>query len=286
MSQPGVVLDFRTITDPSSLVQSLTVFRQAHEEIYVSVHNLKVSFESDPLDLLGGLVDLRDEDLTKRLAIAFDVNNLSLENWNLPLALRILQFAIREGYISVLDDPQWQQGVLVSSLPTEDPGRIEVHLPQAVEYLVSGDEERLEILPASCRNAFLKDVEFAASNDWQLVVGSTRLANWLSGNLSHAGLIAELKAGTVRDVFPYWMPSSVREIFDAIATPSLLPNIVNATTRLIEQQGYRKDLLWFIPRFLADLASAGIASQVEMLYRICSHNWDRKGQKTEKRKNI
>jgi len=84
--------------------------------------------------------------------------------------------------------------------------------------------------------------------------------------------IAKAEQGLLSQTLAAWQPNSLGEYLAAIDHPQLLRGIADSVEEVIAANQYRRDLLLFLPRFLADFATVGAASAIEMVYKIYRRN--------------
>jgi hypothetical protein len=102
---PAAVLDFTTVTDPVSLLQSLVIFRHTHRGVIIGEHNLHgIETLPEPVGDSPAPVSFLDPGYLRHLESyhGYPANDLRLRNRNLPLAVRLLRFAIDEGLAQVV----------------------------------------------------------------------------------------------------------------------------------------------------------------------------------------
>jgi len=270
----GVLLDFSSITDPAVLFESLILYRQTHDRLYVSEQSVNVYVESDPLDWHGGRFDLRDPDFIGHIKRAIASDDISLESWNLSLALKIFQHSLKEGYIEILPNPP-KDPELDEFLESKGLDRVRGR------YLEFGGrvEESVQIGPLSGgREATLSDIRLAIGKGFQISVGSMTRTEVPLADLATAGLLAQVKDGELKQGIRLSNPSSLDDLYWAIARPCMLQQIVQATQSVIAERKVKEDLLFFFPRLLADKVTFGLWNAAEILYRVYRHYLQRRSR--------
>jgi len=263
VERSAILLDFRHITDPVRLFHTLVLFRHHHEFLYVADENLTVELEypkhtpteeGSYVGFYGERFDLaKSRSLLPWLGNYQDVDDLTLSKANFPLAVRILQYAVSEGHIRVIS-----KGFAPSSV------KIPPELESFPEVNYSGE------LLVSRENPVAAGIDLRltlAHNLSYVTVDASLIDSYGMAEVLHLSL-TETKQGIFKQALKRWQPSEFKSFIAAIDHPTVLHELAVEVEEVIESNNLHEDLLLFAPRFVADLFTGGLASVVEMLYRI------------------
>jgi hypothetical protein len=260
----SIILDFATITNPTYLIEALIVFQRTHERICVNSELMQVDFDW-PNNTIGEIAyDLRDPGAITFLGGDFDLRDISFQGKNLPLALKLFQYAINKGYIEVVEpaDEQWYDRAarLLQALDFQS----------TWSYVYEG-KDRGYFFRADVRSGwpFERNLSLAMQHSMQLAVSDIR-PKQSADYETH--MFVKIEEQTIRQVIQSWQPTSFEEILAAIDHPSLLPSLTDAVKDVVNNQSYKDDVNFFFPRWLLDTVTFGQASNIEMLYKIYRHN--------------
>jgi hypothetical protein len=268
----GVLLDFASLTDPRSLFQSLILYQQTHNQIYVGRCSVdKVCVFWDRADGGEYYFDLRDPDLLNYMT-GFDMDDVSLAEWNLPLAIKIFQHAIKEGLIEVLPEESNEDIEAAGYLMTKEERS---HFVGIQTYYYGPKATHLTIVP-DIPSSFLEDIYICLLNGCQLSVTDARFVDESNDPLGQSVFLEKTGQGKLIDTLRHWQPKSLSEIFVALSHPPLLTGIVDTTVALMERKKLKKDMLMFTPRFLLNRTSSGLFGLLELLYRVYRSRNDKK----------
>ncbi len=273
-SARGILLDFASILDPLILLESLIIYRQTHKKIFLAEHSVSnIAFMWFRLGF-EDYYDLREADILNSFDGHLDLNSTILANWNLPLAIKLLQHSIREGFIEVLPSNYDALGIRFlkeSGLPTFGGAQIFEFSFQNLFLTISPD------IP----QAFASDVGIVLRNNLHASFSNPNHKFATNDPLTEKGILKKIKDGTLSHVLEIWRPNNFNEIYGLIAEPKLLPDIVNAAKEVTEDQAFKNDLLLFVPRFLADMATGGVYSVCEMAYKIYRKKFSSHSKKSD-----
>lgn len=239
--------------NPAILLHSLIVYQQTNTAIVVGQESLKV-------DANNSEFDLRDPDLPAFLSKYFSIHNLKLESDNILLSILLFQFSLNNGLINVVNNAPPYLENLPFFMQHKD-----IVLTQPFPFVFA---DRNLLVMQKNFPVLMSELDIALSNNIPISIANPALEKKNFDLMEELGVFSKIKAGTISDLLKIYEPDSLSSLYSIIESPRLLPDIVSATQVLIEQQGLKKELLLFIPRFVLDKFTWSISTAVELLYRI------------------
>jgi len=269
-----VLLDFNTIINPASLLSCLITFRQTHEKIYVRAESLIYMYYDKSLtgqqggefSSFGRMSDLSALDAAE-IICKRSREDLSLVPSNLCLAIKLLQHAINEKIITVLDDTlggNWSGGEQYMSI--EELRQIP-SFGYIDQHIYSGGKYGNVILTTDMPQKY-NDLTLSLHQGWDTSIGgrsfsATDLIKHSKGTPSNVGYESE--------VIPILKMDKLLDYLILIDNPNMLPSIARAAKTLIEEEDYKKKVRLFLPKFFVGKMTLGASSLIEMLWIIFKH---------------
>jgi len=267
----GIVLDFFVLSNPVRLIESLIVFRQSHRRLMaerLSVENITIDWRDNTVGDVS--FDLRDPEFITYINSDFAALSSEVTPTNLPLALRLFQHSVKEGYIEVVEATSIQDPDLIELRRRLNPARGSC----LIDYPEHGGANAPLTIGPDWPHTPTANLEVALAGGYQVAFGDPRFYERDSDPLLKSGMFAETATGVLRDVLSGWSSPSFEELRAIVDSPILLPRLVERVSSVIDDRQYRQDLKLFLPRVAADTLTGGIASNVEMLFRILKKQYE------------
>jgi len=281
-SQENVILlDFNTIIDPVSLLTGLTIYRKSHEKLYVRGESLvyQYNYESEPF--LGdnfGRFDDKDALNMASSVCKRQSNDIELMPNNLCLAIRLLQHAIKERIITVLDDHLLGEWYRSDNYVSEK----EINDLKAFKYidkhLYSGAKYNSIILEPDTPGQRLRDISMSLKQGWDMTLGG-RTFSFL--DLENSAKIQPKNIGKYEETISLITAERFETYAAIIDNPNIFSSISEATTTAINEENYQKQICCFLPKYVANLFSIGTYSLIEQLWVIVKRQFKNNSNKTD-----
>lgn len=269
----GIILDFFVVSNPATLLEVLIVFRQSHRRLIVerqSVEHIAVDWRDNAIADFS--FDLRDPEFITFISSDFATHGpASSATTNLPLALRLFQHALKEGYIEVLEAPSIKDPALKELARSLNPSRG----GYGIDYPEHGGANAPLTVGPDSPHTVAANVDLALAGGYQVAFADPRFYKRENDPLLQSGMFAEMATGVLRDLLSRWSARSFEELQAIVDHPTLLPQLVEGVSAIIEERQYHQDLKMFLPRVAADALTGGIAGYIEMLYRILKKQLER-----------
>lgn len=214
----GILLDFATITNPRILLETIIVHKKTHNNIFVTSDTLKCEYCT--YDKKGNkmgrdlIVNLSNKYAYLDFEDLYNSNNkdnkIILNDFNFPLSLKILHFAIQEKIIVVIDNDFIKEGIQF----LHDNELEFVHSPM-VHY------ENFSIVSANSSDySYINDVGTITSNNLHYIssFGGYYESGWLR---KKGGVAVQYEESLVGKTFESFQFDSIDEIFTMVKNPSL-----------------------------------------------------------------
>lgn len=254
------VIDFSVITNPVALIDALLFFRAKGEHLQVGEHNVvavDIDFYAPQRQTVTD--DLRDPDLARHVSDVIQPGfGSKIDVSNIGLALRVFQYAAQQGYIEIVPGGT---GVL----PNDSFRNMDLPLAQWYHYT------NMAVVPDH-PDALREDLRLASARSGSLVTCHDKLL--LKKHLAPHGAWIVPAAGAISvKLATRWVPTNDAEVLACIDNPQLLPGLTAAVAEQVEAEAHESDLRLFLPRLLADHATGGTFSLIEILVRIWRQNF-------------
>lgn len=280
----AVLIDFNTVIDPVALFTCLLVFRKSHDRIHVRGDALV--YQSHDLDSPSPVPELGNLTDPHALAMASSVcrrnaDDLQFAPNNLCLALRLLQHAIDEGIVVVLNDHLFGEWYGADKrVSVED-----VRSVPCFEFLdrrihTGGLYGRTVLEPDTPGRYW--DVAMSLRQGWDVAIGGRTFD---ARELVSAGSLGDGMAGGKTDNADSLLRRLHTDKFSTYTAlldhPDLLQTVSDAAIAVSKDAQYKNDLRWFLPRYLLDAATLSTYSLLEMLWVIIKRQ--RAGRRADER---
>lgn len=268
----AVLLDFNTIIDPVAMLASLVVFRQSHERLLVRGESLVYRYDYEDHSHPG--MNFGRFDDKKAIGVASYIckrspDDLSLQPDNLCLSLRLLQHALSEGIVTVLNDHLLGEWYGKDKMVSPDEIRSLPSFPYIDRNLYSGAKYKSLILQPDTPGR-LEDLSMSLKQGWDVALGGRTFG---PQDLIHHGKVKPKDLGQPREYLRLLAADRFSIYTSLIDEPGVLGAVSEATNAVIETQNYESELRWFLPKYALDAASMGAYSLVEMLWLIVKRKW-------------
>ena len=264
----GVLLHWDVVVDPYSLLKSIVVNRSLGRQLYIREEELFVEhWDAYEVPIPCGrdlAIPQKREGLLEILTEMpwTDVNSFDF-NWkNIYLAIRILNFAINEGVVSIIPGKITDTGWELFEANKDDPlfDKILSNITSIPYYEGWACGTDAYIYKANANLAF------ALENNIDVVVNSP--------NFDKAGYAEKLFIENDSDIYPLQSQiirdielSKWSEFQYLVAEPELFFKVTNQTKKYIENQAIKEEVKWFIPKYAVDFFTFGSLSAAHLGYK-------------------
>ncbi|HEX8294014.1 MAG TPA: toll/interleukin-1 receptor domain-containing protein [Pyrinomonadaceae bacterium] len=275
----AVALDFMTITNPVALLQSLIIFQSTHEIILVGEHNLTGNEMLGHPSLMAPeepmLFDLLDASHIKHLEKyhGYPADNLSLREGNLSLALRLLNFAVEEGFIKI------ERGTTNTSVSEQEImedealGKLRERIKHFLDYGPGVNKKRsweygFYLIPAYNPAPLVApvakyDFSMCLKNGYHLVVDGD--INALKSDPVFSTSL-NVQLSLYQETINMVTPTKFYDYQKMIEIAGLFTKITDNVREAIARYADSKSLHWFIPHLLTTGGPVGSSSLAQLLY--------------------
>lgn len=276
MYQNGVLIHWDVISDPFSLLKTIVTNKNLNKKIYVRRRELFVAHwdaYQAPIECGRDLSDPKKrEGLLEILAEMpwTDKNNFEFTWKNLYLAIRILNFALDEGIISIIDDDVSNEGWNSFKNLQNDP------LFESVIANITAFPSYDGWMCVTDSYVSEANVNLAFSLEYklELVVNSTNFDKIGYGKNLFKNKDAEvfnLQSSILKEVnLDKWS-----EFQYLIAAPELFFKITTETKKIVETKILNDEIKMFVPKYLGDFFTFGGISAAHLIYKKYKH-WKNK----------
>jgi hypothetical protein len=266
-----VLLDFNTIIDPVALLASLVVFRQSHERLFIRGESLVYRYDYEDSPHPGMNFGRFDDE--RALGIASYIckrpgDDLKLQPSNLCLSIRLLQHALAEGIVTVLNDHLLGEWYGKDKIVPPDEIRRLPSFRYIDRNLYSGAKYESLILQPDSPGRF-QDLGMSLKQGWDVtLVGRT----FSPQDLIDGAKVKPKDLGRPKEYIRLLTADRFSVYTSLIDEPGVLRAVSEATSAFVETQNYETELRWFLPKYVLDAVTFGTYSLVEMLWLIVKRN--------------
>lgn len=266
-----ILLDFNTIIDPVALLASLVVFRQTHERLFVRGEALVYTYDYEDLPHPGMNFGRFDDE--KALGIASYIckrpeDDLELQPSNLCLSIKLLQHALAEGIVTILNDHLFGDWYGEDKIIPPDEIRRLPSFHYIDQNLYSGAKYGALILQPDTPGRF-QDLGMSLKQGWDVTLGGQTFS---SQDLIDQAKVKPKDLGQPKEYIRLLTADRFRVYTSLIDEPGVLHAVSEATRAVVETQNYEAELRWFLPKYVLDALTLGTYSLVEMLWLIVKRN--------------
>lgn len=262
-----VLLDFNTIIDPVALLTSLVVFRQSHERLFVRGESLvyRYDFEDSPHPGMNfGRFDGK-----KALDVASYVckrppDDLEFKPSNLCLSIKLLQHAINESVVIVLNDHLLGEWYGNDKRVSPDEIRRLPSFGYIDRNLYSGAKYASLILQPDTPGRF-EDLGMSLKQGWDVTLGGRTFS---PQDLVDHAKVHPKDLGQQKEVIRLLTADRFNVYTALIDEPGVLRSISEATSAAVANKNYETKLRWFLPKYILSAATMGAYPLLEMLWLI------------------
>lgn len=262
-----ILFDFNTIIDPVALLTSLVLFRQSHQQLFVRGESLVYRYDSEDLssqEMNFGRFDDERAIVTASYICRRPVDDLTLHPNNLCLSIRLLQHALAEGMVTVLNDHLLGDWYGEDKRASPDEIRGLPSFRYIDENLYSGAKYGSLILQPDTPGRF-EDLGMALKQGWDVTLGG-RTFN--PQNLIDGAKLKPKDLGLPKEYIRLLTADRFSIYTSLVNEPGMLGAVSEATKAVVETQNYETELRWFLPKYVLDTVTMGTYSLVEMLWVI------------------
>jgi hypothetical protein len=278
----AMLLDFNTIIDPVALLVSLVIFRHSHERLLVRGESLVYRYDFEDRSHPG--MNFGRFDDRRALGIASYIckrsgDDLKLQPSNLCLAMRLLQHALSEGIVTILNDHLFGEWYGRDKVVPLDEIRSLPSFSYIDQNLYSGAKYDALILEPDTPGQRFQDLGMSLKQGWDVTLGGRTFS---LDALIVDGKVKPQNLGQLKEYVRLLNADRFSVYTSLIDEPGVLRAVAEATRDVVEGQNYKNELRWFLPKYALDAASLGTYSLAEMLWLIIKKNLR---QTREKRPN-
>lgn len=267
-----VLLDFNTIIDPVSLLTSLVIFRQSHDHLCVRGESMVYQYDYEDHSHPGmnfGRFDDKDA-LTKAPYICSrSSDDLEFHPSNLCLSIRLLQHALNEGIVTILDDHLLGEWYGAGKRLSADEIRCLPSFEYIDKHIFSGAKYGKIILSTDTPGQQYFDVGMSLKQGWDVSIGG-RTFDYRE--LIVQASVSEKNLGQHKEYIRVLSADKFRVYTSLIDEPSILNEISAATKVVVKNQKFESELRWFLPKYALGSATLGVYPLLEMLWLIVKRN--------------